>query len=296
MARNIPPAMQASLNSRAHTFCLCWRLDRQDGVIMGFTDHDRLLQFDAVDYEARTSFTPTAIQDQLGLAVSNMEVAGGLRSDSITEDDLLSTRYDGAIYTVYMVNWKDVTQRAIVGYGTLGKVSIGDLSFQVELRSLAQNMAQYVGSLCTPRCRVIKFGGGGSGLEAGCVANVAGTVRAGTIAAVTNRRQFAINPIGGMPADGTGGALASGFYAEGTIKFTSGKNAGVAKEIFTQTGGVDFVIKEPFALDIAIGDAFSLTAGCDRTQPVCRYNWDQIVNRRAEDYVPGSDQVFQVHQ
>jgi len=294
MARNIPAPMQAALNSRVTTFCFCWRLQRQDGTIMGFTEHDVDLTFGGVTYQASTSFTPTAIQDQIGLAVSNLEVAGALISTSITEDDLLGTRYDGAAYEVWLVNWKDVTQRAIVSSGTLGKVTFGDLGFQAELRSLAQNMAQYVGSLCSPRCRVIKFGGGGFGLEAGCAANVAATIRTGTVASVTNRTTFTINAIGGMPADGTGGTLGSGFYAVGTCKFTSGKNIGVAKEIYTQTGGVDFVMKEPFPLDIAAGDAFTLTADCDRTLPVCQ-QWGQILNRRSEDYVPGADQIFQVH-
>lgn len=287
--------MQTALNTRTTTMCLCWKVVRNDGVIFGFTDHDRPLTFGGVTYLASTSFTSTAIQDQLGLAVSNLEVLGALSSDAITELDLLSTKYDGAAVTVYLVNWQDVTQTAIMTKGTIGQVTIGDLAFQSELRSLGQHFAQYVGSLCSPRCRVVAFGGGGAGLEAGCLADVASTIRTGTIASVTNRTTFAINAIGGMPADGTGGTLGSGFYAFGSVKFTSGNNSGITKEITTQTGGVNFVTKEPFPQDIQVGDAVTLTADCDRTLPVCARNWGQILNRKAEDYVPGKDKVFVVH-
>jgi len=38
--RSIPPALQAKLSSGITTLCRCWRIERRDGVIQGFTDHD----------------------------------------------------------------------------------------------------------------------------------------------------------------------------------------------------------------------------------------------------------------
>lgn len=63
---------------------------------MGFTDFDRDLVFDAVTYKAASGFTATAIEGQLGLAVSNLDVQGALSSDALTEDDLHGGRYDDA--------------------------------------------------------------------------------------------------------------------------------------------------------------------------------------------------------
>lgn len=293
--RSIPAALQTHLSGRVMTTCLCWKVSRPDAVVYGFTDHDKDVTVAGQLYEASTSFSATAMQEQLGLAVSNLEVLGLLNSSRITELDLLSGRYDGAVVTILLANWVDPTQFVILMQGTLGKVSIGDISFQAEIRSPSQAFSQYICSLISPRCRVVTFAGGGSGVEAGCQADITGQTRTGTIASVTDRKTFAINAIGGMPADGTGGSKLSGYYASGTIKFTSGNNAGLAKEISTQTGGVNFVLNEPFAMDIQVGDAFELRPGCDRTLPVCRDNWNQIVNRRAEDYVPGTDQVFKIN-
>lgn len=295
MARNIPAGMQTALDTRVTTMCFCWKITRTDGTILGFTDHDADVTYDGVTFEAATSFSASAFEDQQGLAVSNLEAMGAISSDAITENDLRATRYDYAEYEIQLVDWTNTANRAIVSTGNLGKISSGDIEFRTELRSLRAHYSQYIGSLCVPRCRVKAFGGGGSGLEAGCQADVASTVRTGTVASVTDRKTFTINAIGGMPADGTGGTKGSGFYAFGSLKFTSGDNSGIAKEVKTQTSGVDFVMKEPFPLDIQVGDAFELTADCDRTMPVCIENWNQILNRRAEDYVPGSDQVFRVH-
>jgi hypothetical protein len=54
------------------TLCRCWRIERRDGVMMGFTDFDCDLMFDGVTYSAASGFTATAIEGQLGLAVSNL--------------------------------------------------------------------------------------------------------------------------------------------------------------------------------------------------------------------------------
>jgi len=40
---------------------LCWRLDRRDGVMMGFTSHDRGLAIDGLDYRAAPGMLPSAI-------------------------------------------------------------------------------------------------------------------------------------------------------------------------------------------------------------------------------------------
>src|SRR5581483_8652977 len=103
--------------------------ERKDGVVMGFTDHDRDLSFDGVTYQAASGFTASSVEDQLGLAVSNLDVQGALSSAAITEADLNAGRYDDAAVTIYLVNWQDVSQRVVLRSGFLGQVSRGTLAF-----------------------------------------------------------------------------------------------------------------------------------------------------------------------
>lgn len=292
MSRVVPAPFQAHLNTRATTTCLCWLIAREDGVVMGFTDHDVPLTFGGVTYLASTSFTASAVEDQLGLAVSNLDIAGAISSDVITNDDLEAGRYDNAAWTIYLVNHTDVTQRAVINSGTFGQGQYGDLAFQVELRSLAQHFAQYIGSLVLPKCRSL-FGDTGAGLENGCNFSLPAPVP-GVIASVTNRTTFVVTASGSFP-DGTKGTLGGGYFAFGTVKFTSGANIGLSKEIAVANSTLHLVTCDPFPLSIAAGDAVEIQIGCDKTLEVCRDNYDNIVNRRAEDYVPGTDTVFQVH-
>jgi len=53
----LSPDLAAHLASGATTLCWCWRVVRRDGVVLGFTDHDRALTFDGTTYEAASGFT-----------------------------------------------------------------------------------------------------------------------------------------------------------------------------------------------------------------------------------------------
>lgn len=81
--KTLPTALAAHVTGELTTLCRCWRVDRRDGVVMGFTDFDRDLVFDAVTYKAASGFTATAIEGQLGLAVSNLDLQGALPSDAL---------------------------------------------------------------------------------------------------------------------------------------------------------------------------------------------------------------------
>ena len=52
----------------------------------------------------------------------------------------------------------------------------------------------------------------------------------------------------------------------------------------------------PMPFDLQIGDTFNLAPGCDKTIPVCRDNYDNIINYRGEPYLPGEDILFQVQK
>lgn len=80
---------------------------------MGFTDHDRDLAFESIAYRAATGFSATAIADQVGLAVSNLDVEDAPSSAAIAEADLHAGRYDDAVVTIFLANRADTSKRVI---------------------------------------------------------------------------------------------------------------------------------------------------------------------------------------
>jgi phage conserved hypothetical protein BR0599 len=104
--RAIGDGLAAELASGETTLCRCWRIDRRDGVTLGFTDHDRPIPFGGVSYEPETGMRGTEIAAGLGLSTDNAEAAGVLASDRISEADLLAGVYDGAEMVVRLVDWR----------------------------------------------------------------------------------------------------------------------------------------------------------------------------------------------
>ena len=294
--KNIPGPFQNHLNGRETTTSLLWQIDRPDGLSFYFTDHDEDVIYNGHTFLAATSFSASAIQEQLGLAVSNLEILGIFDSASITEDDLIGGRYDGSTMRIYIINWKQPgpTMVAQIGRYTLGQTQMGDFAFQAEMRSLAQHFSQHVGSLCSPKCRTLLGSPSGvSPLESGCNFTMPAPI-VGTIAAITDRKTFRVSAAGSYP-NGTKGSLSGGYFSFGTVQFTNNTCKDIAREVLDNDPSLNFTMRLPFPLDFQVGDAVEMQIGCDRSMPVCAGNFANAVNFRGEPYVPGTDKMFLVH-
>ena len=79
--RDIPSGLAAHIEAGATTLCHCWSLTRRDGLVLGFTDHDRKLSFDGIDFAATTGLEAAESAAELGfVALSQVaDVKGGSR-------------------------------------------------------------------------------------------------------------------------------------------------------------------------------------------------------------------------
>lgn len=110
--------------------------------------------------------------------------------------------------------------------------------------------------------------------------------RHGVVATVTSRRNFTLTV---TEPRGT-----NGWFNGGVLTFESGDNAGRSMEIksWTQTGGV-IELWLPVGYLPEVGDLVRLYRGCDKTMAVCSTVFDNAVNKRSEDYVPGRDAAME---
>ena len=82
-----------------------------------------------------------------------------------------------------------------------------------------------------------------------------------------------------------------GYFAYGKVTWTSGANAGFAMDVKSFSPGVVMLaMAMPHA--IAVGDTYSIVAGCDRLFGTCRDRWHNIIRFRGEPYIPGQDVVL----
>ncbi|WP_442754713.1 DUF2163 domain-containing protein [Methylocystis sp. JAN1] len=278
--RQLSASMQAKLDARATTFCHCWRLARRDGVILGFTDHDRDLAFNGVAFRANTGLSASQIESTLGLAVGGAEATGALTDGGLIESDLLNGLYDGASVEVWLVDWSNVEDRTLLDVATIGEVRRSENVFSAELRSSAHLFDQQQGR----------------SFQRGCAAEL-GDARCGV-----NLADAAFHTTGVVGAF-EGGVLTlrlaasfeTGFFAGGALTFTSGGNAGARLTIKThlqQDSHATIGLWTPPGAKILTGDTATLHAGCDKSPSACQAKFDNIVNFRGFPHMPGNDRVI----
>ena len=153
--KSISPALAAHLSGEVTTLACLWRIVRRDGVAFFFTDHDRDIVFEGDTYRAATGYSRSAIANEAGLAVDNLDVEGVFDSEQITEADLRAGLFDHAEVTILLVNWADPDQGGVIlRRGWFGEVQTAETGiFRTELRGLAQALSQRIGELYSPECR-----------------------------------------------------------------------------------------------------------------------------------------------
>jgi uncharacterized phage protein (TIGR02218 family) len=278
--RDIPPQLQTKLDSGVTTLCRCWIVRRRDGVVQGFTDHDGDVAIDAVVCRAGTGLSGSEATHKLGLAVDASEISGALADDSLTEADLAAGRYDAAGVELWLTDWSEPSLRVLLAKGSLGEVRREGNAFTAELHGLSDRLAQDSGRRYTATCSA-DLG------DARCKVDLAAPAfrGSGTVAEVSATSSFM--------ADGLDG-FADGWFTAGKLTFDTGANAGwsVDVKLHRNDGVVMIDLWQAPPETPAAGDAFSVTAGCDKAFSTCRDRFDNVANFRGFPHMPGNDFVM----
>lgn len=279
--KQISESFDAHLRGETTTLCFCWKLQRRDGVIMGFTDHDRDLTFDGITYECRSGFEGGEVEEFEGLAPDTAGIAGGLSSDAITESDIRSGRYDGASVELWLVNWKNLQERLLQGAFHLGELTTSGAIFKAELKSPAARLDETVGRSFTRRCDA-EFG------DTRCRINL--NTSNFSVSATVNRQlgdsQFEITGID---------EIAPQWFANGRLEWVDGPLAGetaVIAEHAASSAAKSIVLWEPVHGEIEPGTRVRLIAGCDKTFATCKARFSNSINFQGFPHIPGNDFTF----
>ena len=279
--RHIPSALQARLDSGATTLCRCWIVTRKDDVTQGFTDHDQDLVIGDTTCHADTGFDGSEASARLGLAVDGAEISGALSDEALNESALAAGKYDGAQVDTYLVDWREPDLRVLLSRGHIGEVRREGNAFVAELRSLADALAQETGRLYT----------------AGCTADL-GDARCGVdLDDPAFRGEGAVVELTAGSTFIASGLedFEDGVFTAGRLTFVTGANAGSAMEVKQHRRDravVTLSLWQAMAEPIAAGDAFAVTAGCDKRFATCRDRFENAANFRGFPHIPGIDFVI----
>ncbi len=260
------------LDPELTTLAFCWRLERRDGVALGFTTHDRDIVIGHLVYRAAPGMLPSAISTSDGFDAETLEVAGALTSEAIRAADLREGRWDGASVFVFMVDWEDPGGEHLpLARGEIGDVSVKGEGFTAELRGPTAMIERPVVEQTSPECRA-ELG------DKRCRVDMAARVMVTRIVAISEDDEVEVAAVSG-PANG---------YAYGRLRWIGGGNSGLDSQI-VRSEGSRLTLREPPPHAPAVGDLIEISEGCDKGFETCAARFANAANFRGEPHLPGMD-------
>lgn len=246
-----------------------WRIERRDGVTIGFTSHDRDLFFDGLLHRAAPGMLPGAIRRTTGLDGDNAELQGPISHDSIDAGALAQGRFDGARVLIGAVDWEN-RDRALFFTGSMGAVAQEAGSFTADLLSAKAQLESEVAPRTSPTCRAAFCG-------PGC-----------TLSAARFTSEIVTGPIDhGRSAVALGG-IDPQPYLFGSLRWLDGPHTGLTMEVIAAEGDT-VLLDTPLDPATQPGMRAILREGCDHTLATCHNRFANAANFRGEPFLPGND-------
>ncbi len=270
--------LQAVLSNEVTAIAFCWRLTRGDGVVIGFTSHNRDLAIGSVVYLARPGMTPSAISQTAEPGVDSMGIHGVLDDAAISAFDLEAGKWNGAKVELFLCDWSQPDlgwERLFVG--EIGEIvrpllmSGGD--FQVQLVSDAVRIERAGPFRLTPMCRA-ELGDGRCGVD------MQGRRISAIATEVSENRVHLEEPLED-----------AGRFIGGRLRFVSGPLCGVDRRIITAEDG-ELILDEELPEADMCGKVIWIYEGCDKRLATCSARFGNAAFFDGEPHLPGTDALI----
>lgn len=281
--RNIPPALQAHINTGCTTLCRLLKITLQDGREFGMATLDRDVDYNGTTYYAQNGFDPSIIATDTRFGVDNGEGYSLYSVDipGITAAMAARGELDGAEWVMYMVNYKDLSMGAItLDAGDLGEVrTVRDTVFIPELLSYAMRLRQSIGHVDSITCRAI-FGSEANS-QTGCGVDAEALWEAATVAGVSADEPKVTFTAGDLSA-------VSIAVPHWRVRWTTGDNVSdrlyQVESLDTGTGVITLI--EPLPFPVQIGDELEVRPDCDKLFATCRDVYGNELDFKGENLIP----------
>jgi len=247
-----------------------WRINRRDGVTLGFTSHNRDLVFGGVRHRAAPGMLPSAVRRTAELEKDAAEVQGVLAHDAISGADMRKGRFDGASIAIGVVDWETLEQTTLF-HGEIGAISEESGQFEAQLLSAKSGLDADLVPRTSPTCRA-RF------CDPDCQLNAVRFTHLAVVSACDSET-------GRVSCSGAPAPL---LMRHGSLRWLDGPHAGVTMQVID--GDVaGLVVDGQLDSPIAAGTRVLLREGCDHTLATCSARFGNSLNFQGEPFLPGND-------
>lgn len=255
-------------SSSVTEYAMCWHIKLKNDEEIGFTTHDNDIKINGLNYLSKALIRYDAIQKNTNLLKGFNEIIGIIDHELIKEDDILKGKFDNALLSIYLVNYKDTKQlQHLLKQGYISNIKYSNDQFYANVSPLTEKLNSNINQFFSPYCRA-KF------CDKKCKLDKSIYTKIGKIHKIINRNSF-------LDEDRTEDNY---YYNFGMIKFLSGKNKGMNLEISNFYNKVVEVILLPL-IELSLGDQYEITAGCDKSFSTCINKFNNAINFRGEPHI-----------
>lgn len=287
--RYTPPVLLSHLRGERRTMALCWLVQPHGKPAEGYTSLDADLLINGILYRSQANVLPTQVPASINLSVDAVDVTtlyrrprgAALPLSGISPLRLATEYYTKADVRIFEVNYRgDLTQQITLMSGQLGKGETEGARVTFELLPLASILNESMGRATCATCPWARFGRGNCrnvlGLNDG--PDIQARTSAGAVATVSSAKSLTLSGI----------ARADGWADLGILRFTSGANQGVEREVKAWLSSGALTLSLSLSILPQAGDGVELEEGCLRTWQACKSKGNAS-NFGGHPFLPGQE-------
>ena len=254
----------------------CLRIECLGGLIVRLASYPvDLVMSNGAIYQSAAGMSASSFTAETGFAASVVDIEGFIGFAGITRDAIASGVFDGARAYSFATSFQNpVEDEEEIVSSICGKTTLEDDKFHIEEMALIDLLNQTAGDSVSPVCRNV-FGGQEYG---GCHVNLPALTVTGSLTHISSA----------LVIRDSSRAEAADHFGFGSIRFTTGPNAGLADiRIDAHAADGTLTLAQAPYYPATVGDAYELVPGCRKRLVDCQRH-NNVRRMKAFLYVPTS--------
>jgi hypothetical protein len=298
------------------TITQCWKITRQDNIILAFTEHDEDIFIDNIKYQAKGGKNINRSSSKDDCSANNSEVETMLTHSMLNHKDIVKGLYNDAIIESFFIDYTDLSEIKFKQKGKIKEITQTKNKFLAKIAPISSILNKNANEKYSLYCRT-ELGSSKCGvntllytatnIKVSKVLNKANLIADNLIDEIIKQvnekiarfitesqsnnciafsiQQYILTP-----------TMVKNMLCNSVLTFISGQNQGYATEIrdVTQNGELHLTLAARDS--IAIGDLLEIKLGCDKKFNTCCNIFHNQLNFRGEPHLPMHGENMKIHR
>lgn len=266
------------LRSSVVSLCHCWKIELEDGLVLGFTNHDDNLMVNGIEYHAHPGLNTPIIKQTLGFNVDSVDALGAIDHDLISQSDLRAGRYHNAKISLFAVDWQNTTETIFLMQGHVANIREHGDEFELEIRQITDALENKQGRYFSHMCDA-QLG------DHRCKVNATASPYGATaiITDIPSDSKILVSNLDDYDA---------GWFDFGEIRFDtialSNQPMTIAQHRLVN-GFAELTFWAPLPVLPSQGDSVFVIAGCNKLYATCQSKFNNQLNFQGFPHMPGKE-------